>query len=102
MDATRLAPACRVAAIAIALGALGACGKMGEQNKAAYEVCLKAAKQDARIGKASFASFEGTQVAGGTGEEELRVNIPYELDGKKAVYQCIALKQTDGSFKVVF
>jgi hypothetical protein len=31
----------------------------------------------------------------------MRVNIPYELDGKKALYQCIAEKQTDGAFKVV-
>lgn len=102
MYACRPVPVFRFGVAMLVFVALAACGKTAEQNKAAYEVCLKAAKQDARFGKATFASFEGTQVAGGTGEEELRVNIPYELDGKKAVYQCIALKQPDGSFKVVF
>ncbi len=32
----------------------------------------------------------------------MRVNIPYELDGKKQTYQCIAQKQPDGTFKAIF
>ena len=32
----------------------------------------------------------------------MRVNIPYELDGKKLTYQCIAQKQPDGTFKAIF
>ena len=32
----------------------------------------------------------------------MRVNIPYELDGKKLTYQCIAQKQNDGTFKAIF
>jgi len=90
------------ALLAAALLALGACGKGKDQAKAAYDVCLEAAKKDARIGKASFVPFEEAKVAGSTGEEEVRVNIPYEFEGKKALYQCIAQKQSDGTFKVVF
>jgi hypothetical protein len=52
--------------------------------------------------EASFASFEDAKVAGSAGEEELRVNIPYEMDGQKQLYQCIAQKQADGTFKAVF
>jgi hypothetical protein len=90
-----------LALVGVAALALGACGKSG-QDKAAYDVCLAGAKKDAKIGSAKFASFEDSKVAGSTGEEEVRINIPYELDGKKALFQCIAQKQRDGSFKVVF
>ncbi|MPZ30865.1 MAG: hypothetical protein GEV13_07670 [Rhodospirillales bacterium] len=68
----------------------------------AYEACLESAKKDSKLSKASFASFEESKVAGSTGEEESRVNVPYELDGKKHLFQCIAQKQADGSFKAVF
>ncbi len=96
-------PALRLGiAVAVAAATLSACGKSGEQNKAAYEVCLKAAQQDGKVGRATLANFEGSNIAGSTGEEEIRVNIPYELDGKKGLFQCIAKKQNDGSFKVVF
>ncbi|MCW5748666.1 MAG: hypothetical protein KIT36_20925 [Alphaproteobacteria bacterium] len=88
--------------VMVALSALTACGKSGELNKAAYDVCLKAAQQDSKIGKASFAPLEGANIVGSTGEEEIRVNIPYELEGKKGLFQCIAQKQRDGSLKVVF
>jgi hypothetical protein len=102
MDRFGFPAACRLAAVALAVGALGGCGKTGEQNKAAYEVCLKAAKADGKVGKATFASLETSNIAGSTGEEEIRVNIPYELDGKKGLFQCIAQKQADGTFKVLF
>lgn len=83
--------------------ALGACGKSsGNQDKLAYEVCLASAKKDARVASAAFATLEQSKITGSTGEEEIRVNIPYELDGKKALFQCIAQKQADGSFKVIF
>jgi len=95
-------PALRLGIVVVVSVMLVACGKSGEQNKAAYEVCLKAAKQDGKVGKATFANLEGSNIAGSTGEEEIRVNIPYELDGKKGLFQCIAQKQNDGSFKVVF
>jgi len=92
----------RLALCGLAALALGACGKSSNQDKLAYEACLESAKKDAKVGKASFASFEDSKIAGSTGEEEIRVNIPYELDGKKQLFQCIAQKQTDGTFKVVF
>jgi hypothetical protein len=81
---------------------LAACGRSSGQNKLAYEACLEAAKKDPKLAKASFASLDDSKIAGSAGEEELRVNIPYELDGKKQLYQCIAQKQADGSFKAVF
>ncbi|TAJ40556.1 MAG: hypothetical protein EPO55_08540 [Reyranella sp.] len=94
----------RMLAIAGLAGlALGACGKSsGNQDKLAYEVCLASAKKDARVASAAFATLEQSKITGSTGEEEIRVNIPYELDGKKALFQCIAQKQADGSFKVIF
>ena len=80
-----------------------ACGQSADkQNQAAYEACLKSAQADARLGKATFAKFEEVRFGASTGEEEIRVNIPYTLDGKSALFQCIAQKQGDGSFKVVF
>jgi hypothetical protein len=92
----------RLALAGITAVVLGACGKSSDQNKLAYEACLESAKKDVKIGKAAFATLEQSNIAGSTGEEEIRVNIPYELDGKKQLFQCIAQKQADGSFKVVF
>jgi len=92
-------------ALAAAAGvlALTACEKSSSsQDKLAYEACLDSARKDPKIGKVSFATQEDSKIAGSTGEEEIRVNIPYELDGKKQLFQCIAQKQADGSFKVVF
>lgn len=92
----------RLALASLVAVASGACSKSSEQDKLAYEVCLESAKKDPKIAKAAFATFEQSKIAGSTGEEEIRVNIPYEMDGKKQLFQCIAQKQTDGTFKVVF
>jgi hypothetical protein len=86
----------------IAALALGACGKSSKQDQLAYEACLASAKKDPKIGSAAFATLEQSKITGSTGEEEMRVNIPYELDGKKQTYQCIAQKQPDGTFKAIF
>jgi hypothetical protein len=89
--------------LAAASLAVGACEKSASnQDKLAYEACLESAKKDPKIAKAALATLENSKIAGSTGEEEIRVNIPYELDGKKLVFQCIVQKQSDGSFKVVF
>lgn len=89
-------------AVATAAAVLGACTKSSKQDELAYQVCLESAKKDPKIGKAAFAKLEDSKITGSTGEEEMRVNIPYEFEGKKAIYQCIAQKQNDGTFKVVF
>ena len=92
----------KLAPVAIAALAIVACSKSSKQDELAYQACLETAKKDPKIGKASFASFTDSKIAGSTGEEEIRVNIPYEMDGKKQLFQCIAQKQSDGTFKVVF
>ncbi len=91
-----------VALAGFAALAIGACSKSSSQDKLAYEACLASAKKDAKVGKAAFASLADSKITGSTGEEEMRVNIPYEMDGKKATYQCIAQKQPDGTFKAIF
>lgn len=91
-----------VLAVGVAALALGACGKSSKQDQLAYEACLAAAKKDPKIGNATFSTLEQSKITGSTGEEEMRVNIPYELDGKKQTYQCIAQKQSDGTFKAIF
>ena len=88
------------AALALAL-ALGGCAK-GEDNRLAYDACLTAAKKDGKLAKAAFATQEQSSIKGSTGDEGIRVHIPYELDGKKGQYQCIAEKQKDGTYKVTF
>ena len=90
------------AAIA-AIVALSACGKTGEQERKAYAACLAAAKAPgSRTAGANFETFENSKIVGSTGEEEIRVSIPYEMAGQKALYQCIAQKQPDGTFKAIF
>ena len=91
-----------VVVASIAALALGACDKSSKQDQLAYEACLVAAKKDAKIANAAFSTLEQSKITGSTGEEEMRVNIPYELDGKKLTYQCIAQKQPDGTFKAIF
>ena len=96
-------PIARSTFAAVGLLAVAACGESREkQDQAAYEACLKSAQADAKIGKATFAKFADSKLTGSTGEEDVRVNIPYEFEGKKALFQCIARKQNDGTFKVVF
>ena len=92
---------CLCAAAAAAALALGGCAR-GVDDKAAYEVCLAAAKKEPNYAKAQFAAQEKSNIQASTGDADIRVNIPYELDGKKGLYQCIAAKQTDGSYKVSF
>ncbi len=87
-------------ALALAL-VLGACAR-GKDEQAAYDVCLAAAKKDPKYAKAAFAAKEQSNIQASTGDAAIRVNIPYELDGKKGLYQCIADKQTDGTYKVTF
>jgi hypothetical protein len=80
---------------------LGGCAQ-GQDEQAAYEVCLAAGKKDAKLGKAAFVARAQANIQGSTGDSGIRVNIPYELDGQKGLYQCIAEKQTDGTYKVAF
>lgn len=87
-------------AVALAL-LLGGCAR-GKDEQLAFDVCLAAAKKDGKFAKATFAAREQSNIQSSTGESGIRVNIPYELDGKKGLYQCIADKQTDGSYKVTF
>jgi hypothetical protein len=90
-------------ALALTLGALAGCGKSEEYNRKAYEVCVADGKKpDSKLAKAKFAAFEGAKVASSTGDDQFRVNIPYELNGEKGLFQCIAEKNQDGSFKAVF
>ena len=74
----------------------------GKDDQAAYDVCLAAAKKDAKYAKAAFATRQQSNIQASTGDSGIRVNIPYEVDGKKGLYQCIADKQKDGSYKVTF
>ena len=84
-------------------GALAFAGcSVGKDEQAAYEVCLAAAKKDPKLGKARLAPREQANIQASAGDADIRVNIPYELDGKKALYQCIAAKQSDGTYKVSF
>jgi hypothetical protein len=89
---------CAILALGLMLDACGA----GKAEQAAYAVCLQAAKKDARYAKAAFASREQSNIQASTGDSGIRVNIPYELDGNKGLYQCIADKQSDGTYKVTF
>ena len=87
---------------ACALGlALAGCAT-GKDDKAAFDVCFAAANKDPKYAKATFASQEQSNIQASTGDADIRVNIPYELDGKKGLYQCIAAKQIDGTYKVSF
>ncbi|MGH8696626.1 MAG: hypothetical protein ACREVS_09125 [Burkholderiales bacterium] len=91
-------------AVAGALGlalALAGCAR-GKDDQAAYDACLAAAKKDPKYAKAAFATKEQSNIQASTGDAAIRVNIPYELEGTKGLYQCIADKQTDGAYKVTF
>ena len=88
-------------AMAVAATFIAGCN-VGKDNKAAYDVCLAAAKKEQKYAKAAFAAMEQSNIQASTGDADIRVNIPYEMDGKKALYQCIASKQPDGTYKVTF
>ena len=89
-------------ALAAALALAVASCNVGRDNKLAYDVCLAAAQKDPKLAKAVFATLEKSNIQASTGDAGIRVNIPYELDGKKALYQCIADKGPDGVYKVTF
>jgi len=91
----------RIAVAGALVLTLAACAR-GKDDQAAYDVCLATAKKDPLYGKAEFASKEQSNIQGSTGDSGIRVNIPYELEGKKGLYQCIADKQIDGTYKVTF
>ena len=93
--------ALRIAVTSALVLALAACAR-GKDEQAAYDVCMAAAKKDPIYGKAEFASKEKSNIQASTGDSGIRVNIPYELAGKKGLYQCIADKQIDGTYKVTF
>ena len=91
----------RFAAVFLVALALASCAR-GKDEKLAYDVCLMAAKKDGKFAKGTFAAQEQSNIQASTGDSGIRVNIPYELDGKKGLYQCIADKQVDGTYKVTF
>ncbi|MGH8660667.1 MAG: hypothetical protein ACREUB_02760 [Burkholderiales bacterium] len=91
----------RVALAGMLALAVAGCN-VGKDNQAAYDVCLAAAKKNPAYAKAAFATMEKSNIQASTGDADIRVNIPYELEGKKGLYQCIAAKQADGTYKVAF
>jgi hypothetical protein len=92
----------RWAALASALALAIAGCNVGKDNQAAYDVCLAAAKKDPKYAKATLAPMDKSNIQASTGDADIRVNIPYELEGRKGLYQCIASKQLDGTYKVTF
>lgn len=97
----RQRPALRGPFLFALLLALGACAS-GKDEQAAYDVCLAAAKKDPKYAKAALGSKAQSNIQASAGDADIRVNIPYELEGKKGLYQCIAAKQVDGTYKVAF
>lgn len=95
-------PVLRIAGTAaLVLTVLAGCAS-GRDEQLAYDVCLAAAKKEPKLGSAVFAAREQSNIQASTGDSGIRVNIPYELGGKKGLYQCIADKQRDGTYKVTF
>ncbi len=93
----------RLAGVVLLAGLVAACGQSEKFNRSAYEVCLADGKKSgSKLERATFATFENSKVASSTGDDQFRVNIPYELNGQKGLFQCIAEKSRDGSFKAVF
>lgn len=91
----------RLAISSVLALALAGCAR-GKDEQLAFDVCLDAARKDSKYAKAEFATKEKSNIQASTGDAAIRVNIPYDLDGKKGLYQCIADKQNDGSYKVTF
>jgi len=98
MPETLIRPAVLAAALALVLAGCAS----GKDDQAAFDVCMAVAKKDPKYAKASFATREQSNIQASTGDADIRVNVPYELEGKKGLYQCIASKQLDGSYKVAF
>ena len=98
MSKTLIRPVVLAGALALALAGCAS----GKDDQAAFDVCMAAAKKDPKYAKASFATREQSNIQASTGDAGIRVNVPYELDGKKGLYQCIADKQIDGTYKVTF
>ena len=90
-----------LALTAILAVTLAGCSR-GKDEQLAYDVCLESARKDPKYAKAQMATKEKSNIQASTGDSGIRVNIPYELDGKKGLYQCIADKQIDGTYKVTF
>lgn len=84
--------------IAIAVSLLAGCGK-GKDEQLAHGVCLAAAKKEPHFAKAVFGTAEKSNFQA-SGNAAIRVNIPYELEGKQGLYQCSADKQADGTYRV--
>ena len=80
---------------------LGGCAR-GRDEQLAFDVCMEAARKDPKYAKATFATKEKSNIQASTGDADIRVNVPYELEGKTGLYQCIAAKQNDGTYKVAF
>ena len=91
----------RITIVSLLAAALAGCAG-GKDEQAAFDACLAAAKNDKNYASASFATKEQSNIQASAGDSGLRVNIPYDMGGKKGLYQCIADKQTDGSYKVTF
>ena len=91
----------RWAGLCLTVLVLAGCAS-GKDDKAAFDVCFAAAQKDPKFAKAKLADQAGSNIQASTGDADIRVNIPYEVDGKKGLYQCIASKQTDGTYKVAF
>lgn len=100
MDISRIQRLGMAGALGLAF-LIGGCAK-GKDDQLSYDACLAAAKKDGKLGKAGFSAKEQSNIQASTGDSGIRVNIPYEIDGKKGLYQCIADKQPDGSYKVTF
>jgi hypothetical protein len=87
--------------VAALAAAVAGCSR-GKDEQLAYDVCLAGARKDPKYAKAQMATKEQSNIQASTGDSGIRVNIPFELDGKKGLYQCIADKQIDGTYKVTF
>lgn len=98
---TTFALRCAAFALCLSVPMLAGCAQ-GKDDKAAFDVCFAAAQKDPKFAKAKLATQQESNIQASTGDADIRVNIPYELDGKKGLYQCIASKQSDGTYKVAF
>ena len=89
----------RIAIMACAAAAiLVGCGEKKDE-KAAYAACIEYSKKPtSKVAKAEFGTYEMTKFFF-TQDSAIAVRVPYKLDGKDGVQECIMVKQQDGSFK---